>query len=144
MKSYGTLRYLNGSLLIIILKSWRILFFFYINHFYFHRIYTKCGCKSWNPWTSSFYEAFPRKFLALKFLALTLRAAWGACAKCSYLATVRIYRPGFIGKNKDHLITWDVEVLSTWNFHKLFPLMKEVDWWRHFSNSADVSKNACL
>ena len=27
--------------------------------------------------------------------------------------TVRFYRPRFIGKNKDHAISWDPEVVST-------------------------------
>ena len=31
---------------------------------------------------------------------------------------VVIYRPEFAGKNKDYTVSWDLEVVTTWNFHK--------------------------
>ena len=55
---------------------------------------------------------------------------------------VVIYRPEFSGKNKDPIVSWDLEVVTTWNFHKELHSTKQVYWWHHFSIFADVSKNA--
>ena len=39
---------------------------------------------------------------------------------------LRISRPRFIMKNKNNVISWDVEVVSTSNFDQHLPLTKEV------------------
>ena len=37
---------------------------------------------------------------------------------------IRIFRPQFISKNKGHAISWDLMLISSWNFHKLVSLKK--------------------
>ena len=47
-----------------------------------------------------------------------------SCENDLFFTVVRIYRPWYIDKNKDHGISWDLGVMSTWNFHKKVPLTK--------------------
>ena len=67
-------------------------------------------------------------------------------AQMAPFRTIRIYRPRIIGKNNNHEISWDLEVVSTWNFSqkktKEFHFMtKEFHWSGHFFISADIRKN---
>lgn len=40
--------------------------------------------------------------------------------------TLKVYIPQFIGKNIGNVISWDQEVVSTWNFDRRVLLTKEV------------------
>ena len=37
--------------------------------------------------------------------------------KGPFFTTTRTYKPDFAGKNKEHVIYWDLEVVLIWSFH---------------------------
>ena len=45
-------------------------------------------------------------------------------SKYLYLKMLTFFRPQFINKNKDHAISCDLMLISTWNSHKLVSLKK--------------------